>query len=300
MGASPGEAVRNGCWTVLLLVGLAAGCTLPAHVKAPSWIEGLRSGAVVDPNVVLIETALIERPIGDSYINRELWQGTDEAFLGLTLREALRDNGLRVGQIVGSPPAGFQTLLLSPRCCSNPTRLMVPTGRTIPVYLSPTVLPHSSFDVVVDGERSELEVDQARFGFDLTATLTNDGRTRLALTPKVETGETLLPFRASPEESRWVLRVEKPCRSYPRLGWEVTLKPGQYLVVGCLPDLSGSLGQAALVQADGANPVQRLLVIRTNRAGGPADALASEGLPQSGRAAPLALQASVPNLSGTR
>src|SRR5438105_6090141 len=101
--ASPGETVRNGCWTVLLLVGSAMGCTLPAHVKGPSWVEGLRSGAVVDPTVVMIETALIERPIGDSYINRELWQDTDEAFLGLTLREALHENGLRVGQIVGAP-----------------------------------------------------------------------------------------------------------------------------------------------------------------------------------------------------
>ena len=298
MGTSPGETVRHGCWTLLLIfVGGSAGCTLPAHVKGTSWIESLRSGSgVLDPHTVMVETALIERPIGDTYINRELWQDTDEVFLGLPLREALRENGLRVGQVVGSPPAGFQTLLLSPRCCTNPNRLLVPSGRTIPVYVSPTVLAHSSFDVVLDGDRSELEVDQARFGFDVTATLTSDGRTRLVFTPKVETGESLLPFQASPEESRWVLRVEKPSRAFSRLGWEVTLTPGQYLVVGCMPDQAGTLGYSAMMNADGTNPVQRLLVIRTNRAGGPADLLAPERSPGE-RAAPLALQASMSTLS---
>src|SRR6516164_6238830 len=144
------EAVRIGYWLALglLLLGCAVGCTLPAHVRGPSWIDRLRAGTAVDPNTVLVETALIERPLGDSYINRELWQDTDELVVGLERREALQANGLRVGRLVGTPPAGFQTLLLSPRYCANPQHLVVPSGKQCSTYLGP-VLAHCSVDLAL-------------------------------------------------------------------------------------------------------------------------------------------------------
>jgi hypothetical protein len=277
---------------VWLLLGSSAGCTLPAHVKGTSWVDALRSGTAVGPNMVLIETALIERPVGDPYITRELWQDADELFVDFDKQEALHANGLRVGQIIGAPSAGFQTLLLSPRFCRNPSRLMVPSGKTVTQYLGP-VLPHSSFDVVLGDTRTGLEVDKAGFAFDVQATLTRDGRTRLVFTPKVETAENALPFRASPEEGSWVLQVERPSRKFAPLGWEVTLAPGQYLVVGSLSDKAGTFGSAALVQEDDETAVQRLFVIRTNRSGGrESDLVGSEGS-AGDRAAPLAVQASM-------
>jgi hypothetical protein len=290
--------VRHACWLALLalLLGCAGGCTAPAHTQGPSWLECVRAGTAIDPNVVMIETALLELPIGDPYITRELWQDTDELVVGLKLREALGENGLRVGQLIGSPPVGFQTLLLSPQCCTNPARLTVPSGKAIPQYLGP-VLPHSSFEVVLEDGKTELEGDQVRFGFDVTPTLTGDGRTRLAFTPKVETSGNVLPFRAAPEESSWVLRVERPTRRYAELGWEVTLAPGQYLVIGCRPEMLGSLGRCALVQDEGTRPVQRLLVIRTNRATLATAELATDEPTRAGPA-PLAVQAAQPVFRG--
>jgi hypothetical protein len=287
--------VRHGYWLLLvaLLLGCAGGCTGPAQSHGPTWLDCTRAGTPVDPNLIMIETALLERPIGDPYLCDELWPDTDELFVGLELHAALRDNGLRVGQLIGAPPVGFQTLLLSPRCCANPERLQVPAGRTIPVFVGP-VRAHSAFDVVLDSDKTELQADQVRFGFDVVATLTNDGRTQLAFTPKVETSESLLPFRASPETSLWEYRLERPSRKYPQLGWTAVLAPGQYLVVGCRPAMAGSLGPCAFIQEDARTPVQRLLVIRTNRALAVAHELGLDELMRPSASAPLVLQAAQP------
>jgi hypothetical protein len=256
-------------------------------------MDCLRAATPVDPNLITIETALIERPLGDSYIGRELWQDTDELLVGFEQRQILQENGLRVGQLVGPPPVGFQTLLLSPRCCSNPARLVVPNGRMIPQYLGP-IRQHASFEVASAAGKIELEADQVRFGFEVVPTLTNDGRTRLTFTPTVETGEKLLPFQASPEQSSWVLRIERPSRKFEELTWEVTLAPGEYVVVGCLLERRGSLGESAFVEEDAAVPTQRLLVIRTNRACTPTSDLAADEPMRTGRATPLAVQAAQP------
>jgi hypothetical protein len=256
-------------------------------------MDCLRAATPIDPNMISIETALIERPLGDSYIGRELWQDTDELLVGLEQRQVLQENGLRVGQLVGPPPVGFQTLLLSPRCCSNPARLLVPNGRMIPQYLG-AIRQHASFEVLIGYNKTELEADQVRFGFDVVPTLTNDGRTRLTFTPTVETGEKLLPFQASPEDSSWVLRIERPSRKFTDLSWEVTLAPGDYVVVGCLPERRGSLGESAFVEEEAAVPTQRLLVIRTNRATLPTSELGADEGTRTGRTAPLAVQATQP------
>jgi len=284
---------RYGLVLVAFLVSCVGGCTAPSHSQGPSWMECIRAGAPADPNVIVVETAVIERPLGDPYLCDELWHDTDELFVGLELRDVLKDNGLRVGQLVGNPPAGFQTLLLSPRSCAKPERRYVPTGKTIAQYVGP-VRPHCTFAVTLETGNSDLHAEQARFGFDVLATLTGDGRTELAFTPKVETGDRLLPFRASPESSLWEYRAERSSRTYPQLGWTAPLAPGQYIVIGCRPDKTESFGRAAFVQEDDGPAVQRLLVIRTNRAASMAGELGPDDLLRAGPSAPLALQAAMP------
>jgi hypothetical protein len=278
---------------IALVVGCAGGCTATSQSQGPTWTDCMRAGAPVDPNILIVETALIQRPLGDPYLCGELWRDTDELFVGLELRETLKENGLRVGRLIGNPPVAFQTLLLAPDCCANPKRLYVPAGKTMPQYVGP-VRPHCTFAVVLDSGKSELQADQARFGFDVLPRLTADGRTELAFTPKVETTESLLPFRAAPESSLWEYRVERPSRKYPQLGWTATLAPGQYLVVGGRPEQAGSLGRTAFVDEDGPRAVQRLLVIRTNRATSVTHTLGADDAPRGDSSAPLALQAAMP------
>jgi hypothetical protein len=254
----------------------------------------MRANPVTGQHAVL-EVAVIERPAGDPYINAGVWGHTDELVVDLDRRAALVENGLRVGQLVGAPPAELQELLLSKRSCASPHAMLIPLGRTVPIVLGP-VLAHSAYEVLNGGEKAEVALDKARYCLDVTPSLTAEGHTKLTFAPKVEHGEAVLPFEASPDDATWTLRIERPSRKYPELGWDVTLAPNQYLVIGARADRPRSLGARAFVQENGPEPPQRLLVVRNSRpvnAGDNADGTLDDVLRNS-QVAPLALQATVP------
>jgi hypothetical protein len=276
-------------WPILLWA--CAGCALPNGETSTSFWRQRTNANPVDGAHAVLEVALIERPVGDAYINRDLWAHVDEMVVDLEQRSALSENGLRVGQLVGTPPNAFQALLLSKRSCSNPHALLIPPGKTVPLYLGP-VLAHTSFEVAQAKLKTTVDLDQARFCFDITPSLTADGRTKFTFAPRVENGEPTLPFQPAADDSGWTLRIERPSRRYPDLGWEVTLGPNQVLIIGARPEHERSLGQRAFVQDEG-EPVQRLLVLRNGRAPGALGDVGIEAYLDS-QCPPLALQATLP------
>ena len=286
---------RRG-WLALMpiLLWALSGCNWTEHVEPSAWMRRFQSQAI-SPDHALIEVALIERPLGDDYINQSVWLHTDELIIDLERRGALDDNGLRVGQLVGSPPNDFQQLLLDKRCCHNPQAMIFPTTKTVPIHIS-GVLPQSSYEVVQGQSRTEVTSDQARYGLSMSAKFASDGRTILTFTPKVEHGEPTLPFQADAERSAWELRIEKACRKHPELSWEVTLGPNQYLLVGGRPERDRTLGQAAFTHVEGLTGVQRLLVIRNCRAVTASEArdTSTAELIRADSSMPLALQATLP------
>ena len=82
----------------------------------------------------------------------------------------------------------------------------------------------------------------------MLATLSRDGRTRLAFVPKVEHRREDLPIEVAPDYSNWVTPSAKPARSFPQLSWQVELAPGELLVSAPLLDKPGSFGYRAFVQ----------------------------------------------------
>jgi len=280
-------------WLALILCTLT-GCLGAEQIEHGTFLKRFRDQAIT-PDHALIEVALIERPVGDDYINHQVWKHTDELLVDLDRRKAHDENGLRIGQLVGAPPVEFQQLLTSQRCCINPHALIFPAGKTSTIWLGQTA-PVSFFDFVEGRTRTELTFDQARCGLDVDARFDRHGRTILTLTPKVEHGEQLFPFRPVPERSTWELRIEKAAKKFPELSWEVTLGPNQYLFVGGRIDRLRTLGVTALTQLEGNLGVQRLLVIRNCRSvtaheahgNTVAELIAADKTP------PLALQATLP------
>lgn len=290
------------CWLWLPLgFCMLAGCLSTAPPQGPSaWIKRLRPE--LPPDIAVIEFALIERPLGDAYLNRDLWTHTDEMLFDLDCRAALEANGLRVGQVVGITPAELQAMLRSERWCLKPHRQIAPVGKCITEYLSPVVLPHCEYDVVLGGERHEMQADQARYCLDVVAVLTADGKTKLSFTPKVETSEQVLPYQPAPNQSTWLFKPERPGKAYPDLGWHATLAPNEYLVIGTRLDKPGSLGYGALVQDEGPQPIQRMLVIRTNRSLKDAadDEASLEAITSASASPSLAAQASMTTFRASR
>jgi hypothetical protein len=291
-----GKPVAKRDWSILvMLVCLAAsgGCAvLPEPVRNTSWLRRHNPFASdMAGETVQLDVTLVGRPIADPFVNEELWQHTDAMTVSLERKAAVEDNGFRVGQIVGMTPGKLQDLLTSERYCSNSRRHLIPSGNCVSLKLSP-ILARSDF-VVQQGKQSlPVALDQACFCLDVKATLTGDGKTRLAFIPKVENGAAALPFEPDPEQQSWKIRTDKPCQAYPEAGWEVVLAPGEYLVIGAVLSKDKSLGHRSFVQED-EKPVQRLLALRTGRPANGAGTPTLEDMARAQSSPCLALQASM-------
>jgi hypothetical protein len=289
-----------------LLAVLLCGCVSQDAGKA-SWLDRFHQmQGPTGPNVVQMDVALVECPFGDSYLDRDLWPQIDEQVVALEQKNLLQDNGFRVGQIGGITPPGLQALLLSPRSCPDPRRIVLRAGQSFDLLLGP-VLPLCRFRMQQDGETAELRLEQAQCLLTVVPALTGDGRTTLHFTPQVRHGESRLQPRPAADLSGWLLKVQQPTEEYAHLGWEVTLAPNEYVVVGgraeerAAGDRAPTLGQRCFLRPEETPPVQRLLVIRTGRTQ-PGIDLGAEGTPEQTeeeRIPPLASQASMSTARGT-
>jgi hypothetical protein len=287
-------------WRVLLVGLLAAclvGCVTGKPVETTSLLQRFYPfRGPSGPDVIQMDLALIEGPVGDRYMNEELWQVADEQAVSPEKRAVLEDNGFRVGQIGGVTPAGLQERLTSHRTCPNPDRLQLHAGNPASVFIGP---PQGRCRYSIHQESGSVPVDleQAQCLLVVVPSLTGDGRTRLQFTPHVQSGKARHFFGPAPDRSGWLFQEQQPVERYSTLAWEVSLAPNEYVIVGACFDRADTLGHRCFIRPDENAPRQRLLVIRTGRviAGVASENALSETVDDStGRSPPLALQAAWP------
>lgn len=287
----------RGVVIIGLLTTVLAGCASADPVHPSTWLDRLRTfQGPTGPDVVQMDVALLERPVGDGYINQELWELADEQVVAPERRAVFEDNGLRVGQIGGLTPAALQALLTSGRSCVNPRRIRLHSGSSTTLVLGPR-LAQCRFDLIHQGETTPVSLDQAQMVVTVVPALTPDGKVRLQFTPVIHHGEPALVPRPAADRSGWVLQECRPTERYDQLAWEVTLAPNEYVVIGTGFDRQETFGHQAFVRPDEVPPVQRLMVLRTTR--GPGDLgeqIGEETI--SGKALPLAIQAALPDARG--
>jgi hypothetical protein len=260
--------MRQGAALLLgLIASVMLGCVSSQPAPRGSWLDRLLHPAgPTGPDVVQMDLALIERPVGDAYLNHDLWVSADEQVVALDNKALLEDNGFRIGQIGGITPVGLQTLLTSERSCANPRRIRTQAGRPSKLVLGPE-LAECRFRIERDGELVPVTLEKAQCTLEVVPSLTADGRTRLRFVPQIFHGETTLLPRPTTDLSGWILKEERPTERYAALAWEVTLAPNEYVLIGGRYDRPETLGQQCFLRADEPTPVQRLLVIRTSRPG---------------------------------
>jgi hypothetical protein len=281
-----------------MLLALVVGCAREQTVR-PGGFDALRGGqAPPEADSVLMDVAVIERPVGDRYLNGELWDWTDQHPGSPEQNAALEDNGLRVGRLVGSTPGQLQALLTSKRHCVIRWRQFLPVGRSVALTVGRKV-PEARYQV---GQDPEVALEQAQSYLLAMPELTTGGRTRLQFTPQFKYGGTVAEYQAAPDMSGWMLTYGPRSKTYPALGWEVSLAPNEYVLLGATLDNPQSLGYQLFVQDDGQTVTQRVVAIRTGRRadfddlpGEPTERFAA-GTPT----APLALQATWTTARGSR
>jgi hypothetical protein len=277
-----------------LLAGLCVGCTTGDGARpATSLFGGLRPLQVpAGADIVRLDVALLERRVGDPYLNEGLWTLADESGVPLESRAALEENGFRIGQVGGLPPPELLALLTSERSCANPRQIRLHTGDAKDLLLGP-ILPVCRFQVLEDGEPDAVNLEQAQLMLSVVPTLTRDGRIALHFTPQVEHGEAQLVPCPAPDHSGMVLQRQRAVNRYTALSWDVTLAPNEYVVVGARGERRESLGYQAFVRPQESPPVQRLLVLRASRtAPGAPDDTPGDAAESIQRCPPVAFQAS--------
>jgi hypothetical protein len=280
--------VMRHCQAVALalLAGPLAGCFPVAPQQSSSPYGPPTFASPGGRDAVQLEVAVLERPVGDRFINRDLWELADEE-ANLDRKVALESNGFRVCQIGGTPPARLLALLRSERSCANPRRLSLAAGKATPVVLGP-VWPRCDFELHRGALAVPVELSQAQCQLQVVPA-PEDGKVNLSFTPVVKHGETSMrPCAVAQADGsrRWELQTEQPCESYPWLNWELAVLPTEYVIVGTMLERPGTLGHRCFLETEGQSPVQRLLVLRAGRS-----ATEAWGEELQGRAPPLALQA---------
>lgn len=273
--------MRRAVWPIVLCL-FATGChtdrdgpfaflrpAKPVAIpsKSPYSVGGFGNafGNAIAPDQtpgVYLESVLFERPVGDPLLDRDLWANASSPLPPKT-RALLEENGLRVVAFAGNLPRAFQKLLESESEAVNPQGLTF-ASRTDAVL--PTVGPieKCEFRVLTDlsGSREKVELRTANGGILVKPEATADGRVKVVCEPRMQHGERQDWIRPTSDSTGFSLQGEIPLERYPGLGFDVTLGPGEYLVIGSPATATETLGSAMFGVEAKSESRQRVLVIR--------------------------------------
>jgi hypothetical protein len=253
-------------FTLLSVLVLGAGCLTDPPSHAINWIDAL--GAVQSapaPDLLVMDVALLEAKPGDDFLTNGVWSQADEQVIALNHRPDLEDNGFRIGQLGGLPPAMLQERLSSPRSCPNPRRLQIHARKEETILIGPPRSP-SNFALRFDGALTPVTHEHGQHALRLLPSIDVDGRIGLHFTPIVITGGPRSCYQAAPDRSGWVIGEEQPLERYDRLSWDLAVQPNEYILVGPRNARPDSLGSVSFVRTDTSPPRQYLFVIRAAHA----------------------------------
>jgi hypothetical protein len=248
---------------VIVLCATAVGCVSWADRPLGSVVRSL--APVAPTEGIYLESVLLERPIGDPFLDRDLWNATIPVGSQET-RVLLSENGLRAGVLAGSLPQRFQTLLESDTEALNGRGLTFAMRKD---EVLPTAGPHAKceFRVLTDlaGQRTPVALTNVNAGLLVRPEAAKENRVRIVCEPRIQHGQRREWLRPTADGTDWVKVEEIPLERYPALAFDVTLGRNEYLVVGCFAEQPKTLGAALFgVEANG-QPRQRVLVVRARQ-----------------------------------
>lgn len=238
-----------------------AGCVLDrsAAERALAFKPSLCEAAAQGP---LLQTVLLEVPVGEAFLQRELWQTHPSAADGET-RALLAENGLRACVVRGHLPDRLRDLLTSELHTVNP-QVATFASRKREVLATNGPLTSVQFEAArrLGAPRTTYALQQASLGWEVTPEALEEGDTRLCCLPILQYGERQEWLRPSEDGTQFVLHGEPATLRFPDMTLRVVLGPKDYLLIGGDAEAVGTLGYSAFVLAAGGGVKQRVLVIR--------------------------------------
>jgi len=216
---------------------------------------------------LLVQSVLLERPVGDAFLDRELWESTLPVGDPET-RALLAENGLRAGLLTGALPQRFQDLLLSDADTVSPHELSFNLRKEAVLPTAGPINPcRFSFLSDLAGKRRAIELKQAGCGIHVAPTVIEGGRVKVACEPRIQHGERRDRYRPTEDGTGFAKTEELSLEKFPMLGFEATLGPSDCLVMGWRADEPNTLAAAFFAVEVENRPRQRVLVIRARQQG---------------------------------
>ena len=280
------RCLRASMALVSLLVAGTAGCAplLPLG-------ESPLSPAQMSPDSVVLDIVFVRLPVQQPDEVATLWSQLDEQQLPASLRQRLARNGFRVG-VAGAqlPPAlerlideatplGEEIATTPPPAESNTASVTVTDFQSRPALSRRHLQLRDGLEAEIvasgiypslpllepdaDGQLGGRRYDKAQGVFNLKAFTEADGCVRLDLRPELQYGEPQQEIR--PDAGRWLMQSRRRRHAIDNLQIDVSLAPGEMLVLAAHPDDTASAGHYFFTEASGAGTTGKLLLIRLSQ-----------------------------------
>ena len=256
-----------------LAVVAAVGCS-PIRPQGKSPLAPAR----MSPDSVALDIFFVRFPFGKEEINGPLWDEIDEQHFPPEVRRRLLENGFRVGVVAGQLPMGLSQLLElkdkpAPDGRPQETNLadLEAEPRVVRRYLQ--LRANQRSEIIASEIYEQLPVLTCESGDVCGQTYPKaqgvlivktrperDGRVRLELVPELQYGDVKQRYAGNHGAVR--LETGRSRRDFDNLALAANLAPGDTLVLGSLPNRTGSLGHHFFTHESTGKLEQKLLVIR--------------------------------------
>ncbi|HQF14725.1 MAG TPA: hypothetical protein PLS55_12605 [Thermogutta sp.] len=260
---------------LLVILGMASGCT---HLRMPA--SSPLVPAQMSSDSVALDIIFAHVPPSDDVLN-QIWTELDEQFLPQETRKGLYQNGFRIGRCAGPVPQSLAEVMkltdsgpaysevntadaMTLTDDDTPTRrhLQLRTGCRTEILAS-AVYEELPFLRREDGRLVGRTLPKAQGVFALTTRPGTYGGTRIRLVPEVHFGEPRIQPIAKQGMIRWESQRERVVLD--DLIVETELQPGDLLVLTCLPNCPGSLGNRFFTVTSQGKMHQKIIIIRLSQ-----------------------------------
>jgi len=259
------------CGLLLFTSGCSALLTLPAPEDPQSFLKSVETA----PDSVALEIFQVRYPATDGQLDAELWQVVDEQRIEIDVRHELIRNGFRAGVLSGAVPDRLATYLKLESELPEAKAERLITGQSADPTVTRRVLQlnrEESATIQATGLRPHLHVlinasdglrgqsyEQVQAVYSMRAVALAGQRIHLRLTPELQHGEMRNRYAGS-DQGIFLVTPSRERKLYEQFQLRTELSAGELLVVGGLPDASGSLGHAFHAE-DQRGPAELKLVL---------------------------------------
>jgi len=229
--------------------------TLPVPEDPQSFLKAVETA----PDSVALEIFQVRVPATDHALDAQLWQAVDEQRLDIDVRHELIRNGFRAGVLGGTVPDSLAKYLKLKSEMPDTQAARLITGQSADPTVTRRIVQLSRSELAtiqVTDLRNKLNVlmndagglrgrsyKQVQAVYSMRAEAVAGQRVVLRLTPELQHGELRNRYAGS-DQGIFLVTPSRERELYDQLELNVEMAAGEILVVGGLPDASGSLGHA--------------------------------------------------------